>query len=234
MFNKQLDDAKILQTIIFILLLTFAFSCFGQISLIENKFRRGIKTDRPGRNNHVAFAWTANKTGLKNIIPFHGISHDTTAKQMKEWTYKMPEGLKVLFSWDLHRGLLDWQIRKLEKKGIKIDKNQKYGLNTHPGDSPIVWDNGARVVQERFDKLFKEYKKIDGKVDYFILDFEGGMSNWHLSKEGFKRISDNPGAAKVAKTLGFDDLAKIYNWNHGDDYLRWNAAMQLRVATYVN
>lgn len=122
------------------------------------------------------------------------------------------------------------------EKGIKVEESQTYGLHNHPEDNPILWDNGAEVVGNRFDKWFAEYKRIGGKLDFFVLDFEGGMSNWHLKNQAeiFKKIADNPNSANIAKELGFDDLSKVYNWRTGDDYLKWNAAMEPRICKYVN
>lgn len=188
------------------------------------------------RIRHLAYSWSKPDSKLGNIIPFVWIRYDSKLEDIKKQADQLPEGSKVLFSWDLHRGLQKWQVARLEKKGVKISEAMKYGINNHPDDTPILWDKGVEIVAKRFDDFFKRYKKIGGKMDCFVLDFEQGMSNWHFRDKAkvMAAINNDPKSAAIIAKLGFRDLSKVFNWRSGDDYLRWNAAMGKRVAEYVD
>lgn len=210
--------------------------CFSMLLFFPGCAISGDKGAETGKFKHKAYAWSGNTINRDNVFVFGRMNHETTPEQMKAATDKMPKGHKVLFSWDVHRGLKPRQVKRMKKKGLEVKESQKYGLHDHPEDNPIIWEKGAKVVGDRFDKWFAEYKRIGGEVDFFVLDFESGMSNWHYRNkpEIFKKISDNPESAKIAKDLGFEDLSKVYKYMSGDSYLRWNAAMKPRVCDYVN
>jgi hypothetical protein len=186
---------------------------------------------------HKALAWSKSKEHYANIIPFVWVYKLSTPEKIKAQVDKQPKGYKTVFSWELHRKYFPSQIKRLEKQtGKKYTPAQMSGINDNPNDNPAWWDNGVAAVGKRFDEFFKKYRKLGGKMDYFVLDFEKGMSNWSLRNkaEVFNKIAKDPRFAGIKKQLGLSDIKQVYNWRSGDTYLQWNALMKQRAADYIN
>ncbi len=174
----------------------------------------------------MAYTWTREEESFDNIVPFFWIVRNRLDPvSAKKATDAMPEGHRVLFSWNLHSG-----------------------MHAHPKDRPIGpdgqfsptktiwWDHGAEEVAGRFDRFFRRYKEIGGKLDVFVLDYEAGMSNWSFGSkpEPYAAIMADPRFPSVAEELGFSDLERVRRWRGKVDYCRWNVLMRKRVADYIS
>jgi hypothetical protein len=87
---------------------------------------------------------------------------------------------------------------------------------------------GVAANKQRFTEFFTKFKAAGGQMDWFVLDFEGGYSNWHLgggeAKEPMWRaIQSDPRFPALAAKLGFDDLMTVCYWPGKTNYLKWNA-----------
>ncbi|MCF6174896.1 MAG: hypothetical protein L3J71_03930 [Victivallaceae bacterium] len=186
---------------------------------------------------YKALAWAKSKEKHDNIIPFVWVYKLSTPEKIKAQVDKQPPGYKTIFSWELHRKYFPKQIQRLEQRtGKKYTQQQMAGLSDNPADGSVWWDNGVATVGKRFDEFFKKYHQLGGTMDYFILDFEKGMSNWSLKnkKAVFDKIAQDPRFAPIKKELSLSDIRDVYNWRSGETYLKWNAFMRPRVATYIN
>lgn len=218
---------------------------------------------RAVKKSFWAYAWSGK--GGDNIVPFFWIRYQQSANfvafdfaRAAAATAKQPEAHRVIFDFDLHRGMNDAQYRTFLKDTAAVKFAQdnglfadlRYGFENNPGDflcdtagnatiRGIWWDASVEAIRKRFDAYFRAYKAAGGKLDMFVLDYEGGLSNWHLgrSEARYLAIQNDPRFAEVAKELGFSDLMTVCDWNKHrstGNYLKWNAVMQRRVAGYVS
>jgi len=131
-------------------------------------------------------------------------------------------GEAVIFLWDAGRGLY---------------RHGRDAARTPDGKATrysSLWpDNGIADTKARVRKFFEEFKAAGGRVDYLVLDFEEGMSNWVLKPEAVRAIAADPRSAPVKKKLGFD-FEKILNPWAGNEYLAWNALMDALTAQALN
>lgn len=182
------------------------------------------------RRPFVAYAWSKSGT-FDNIVPFYWIKASALdPANAKAAADGMPEGHRVLFSWDVHRPMTD------EREDYCRAGNGT--LTDQPG---IWWDKGAEKVARKFDSFFAQYKALGGKVNAFVLDQEAGLSNWHLGNkhDRWLAIQNDPRFPEIAKQLGFTDLLTVCDWSKQkgqarENQLKWNALQQKRVAAYVN
>jgi hypothetical protein len=173
----------------------------------------------------VAYSWRPNPDGHSNIIPFYwmmngrDLADPSTAVAAVN---AMPEGHRVIFSWDAHRDLPWHPEDACRTADGKLTKT--------PG---VWWDNGVDRVAERFDKYFREFKVQGGHVDALILDHEVGLKNWSLGKKGrAEAIMADPRFDQVAKQAGISDLKSVLNWRASTDFRKWNARMAERTSDY--
>ena len=197
-----------------------------------------------------AYSWTKVNSTLDNIVPFYWLrlsdlsDPNSAVIKAKAATDSMPEGHRVLFSWDLHREMSYHPSDALKDSLGKIvgytDKENRF-IPYHG----IWWDHGVEVIQRRFDDFFRRYSAIGGRVDVVVLDFEEGFSNWHLENKAkreyggateayFLAIQNDPRFSSVSQELGFSDLRTVLHWYSNENYLKWNALMSDRVAAYIN
>ncbi len=122
--------------------------------------------------------------------------------------------------------------------------------------SCLWWEGGVSETKQLYDDFFREYSDIGGELDIFILDFEGGMSNWAWSNISspwdnaiWNAIESDPrySAEGINQTLisnGFYPGRlnnSVGQWGpHArpaeakDNYLIWNSLMHNRAADYIN
>ncbi len=175
----------------------------------------------------IAYAWCGKSGQYDCIVPFCWLTNGNSADplKIKAATDAMPIGQRVIFSWDMHR---DINTNKEDRC-----RNANGDLTEYQG---IWWERGTEQVRQRFDAFFKAYKEGGGKLDYFVLDFEVGMSNWSFDNNAkiFDAIQNDSRFPELSAKLGFSDLNRVLNWRGGQDYLKWNALMAERTAAYVN
>lgn len=182
----------------------------------------------------VGYCWSDVPADCDNLVSF-GTRRLTMENMgdpegMKAVTDRMPAGHRVIFIWDLVSDLT-------EHPGDRCVSGDGT-LTEHQG----VWlDHGAERVRARVASFFSEYARIGGQLDVLVLDYEGGLSNWHLGDdvERWRAIQNDPRFPALAEQLGFSNLDTVAHWwqQQGDDrrnYLRWNALMLERVAGYLN
>lgn len=149
---------------------------------------------------------------------------------MKAVTDRMPAGRRVIFLWDVAHDLLHHPDDRC--------RDASGALTPHQG----VWpEAGVRRVAERIERFLYSYRALGGKLDLLVLDFEDGLSNWHLGADlaRWRAIEADPRFAPLRERLGFGDLGTVAEWwkQSGDvrrNYLRWNALQHERVADALN
>jgi len=125
-------------------------------------------------------------------------------------------GRRALFLLDLHRDLLTYPATSAAPRGPATEFRG-------------VWPElGVAANQQRFTDFFTTFKQAGGRMDWFVLDFEGGYSNWHLgggeAKEPMWRaLQNDPRFPALAAKLGFDDLMTVCYYPGKTNYLKWNA-----------
>lgn len=178
------------------------------------------------------YSWSNVKPELDNVVPFRWLTMDNIKDPagMKTATDKMPSGHRVVFLWDVHRDIM----------GHPQDRCRDAQGNVAAFAS--VWlDHGVDRVCQRLDDFFRRYKELGGQLDIVVLDWEEGLSNWHFDKgvERWKAIEADPRFPEISRRLGFSDLTTVAEWwKQKDDlrlnYLRWNAVMYERTASYLS
>lgn len=124
-----------------------------------------------------------------------------------------------------------------------------------------VWyDAGIAHVRERMDAFFWAYREAGGRLDYLLLDYEGGRANWQLGDEAervVERIVRDPRAEPFRRELERHGLPpdryhEVWNWRAGSlqyvleqdlarllkerrpGYIVWNAVTKERVNAALN
>lgn len=114
------------------------------------------------------------------------------------------------------------------------------GVGAQPGDNALFWDGQGKATAERHEAFFRKLKELGGEVDIVTVDFEGGFSNWDLSKirkekpQLFEKVLDDPRTRELLDKAGCKSLVSVLDIRNGDDYLKWNALMEERLAAYLN
>ena len=166
-----------------------------------------------------AYAWSPIPEDCRHITRFVWFNKSSQPADVAAETRTKPEGRRALFSWDMHRDLLT------------NPEDVCRTADGQPTEFRGVWpEHGIATNQERFTQFFHAFKEAGGQMDWFVLDFEGGYSNWHLgggeAKEPMWRaIQNDPRFPDLAKKLGFDDLMTVCYWPGKSNYLKWNAVM---------
>lgn len=166
-----------------------------------------------------AFAWSEVPADCRYINRFVWFNKASDPAEVAAASLALPAGRRALFSWDMHRDLLAHPADLCRT------------ADGQPTEYRGVWpEQGIAVNKARFTDFFGRFKAAGGQMDWFILDFEGGYSNWHLgggeAKEPMWRaIQQDPRFAALAEKLGFDDLMTICYWPGKTNYLKWNAVM---------
>ncbi len=198
----------------------------------------------------VAYSWSEPEADYSNILPFHWLKSadfrdmDQFVADTKAATDAMPQGHRVLFSWDLHRHM----AYQVNGDFLYTKSGEIAGCNSEQGFIPyrsLWWDNGVKAVQQRFERFFKSYKEADGKLDVFVLDFEQGFSYWHLKDLAEKNypcgldayldaIQNDARFSDWVEQLGFSDLKTLNLWYENDNHLKWSALLWQHLAGYID
>lgn len=198
----------------------------------------------------VAYSWSPVPDNHANIIPFHWLqSADTVNMQAQisdavRATQAMPQGHRVLFSWDIHRSM------SFQENGdfLYTASGEVAGCNSENGFKPyrsLWWDNGIEKVRRYFTDFFKLYRQAGGELDVFVLDFEQGFSYWHLVDLVEKNYScgldhyldamqNDSRFSQVRDSVAINDLKSIKLWYENDDHLRWQAFAWAHLASYID
>jgi hypothetical protein len=199
------------------------------------------------RMTTYAYAWSNKDTNhFNNLIPIYWIASYNLSSQdpqkIKSQTEQMPEGNRVIASWDIHRTL---------------DENTEDRCRTSTNEltqySCPWWDNGAQEVAGKFNTLFENYKNAGGKIDFFILDYEqitGGICihNWCIgaypsasAQNNYLAIQNDPRFPQMSNVLGFNNLLNVWHWqtiqsnpNAVPYYIIWNRYADKLASTYIN
>ncbi len=180
----------------------------------------------------IGYCWTPEMPAFDNLVPFAWLTMENLSDPggMKEATDKMPEGHRVVF------------VRNVECDIVGHAEDRCRDAEGKTGKYDSIWlDHGVAVVRDHLDSFFQAYKRMGGKVDVVVVDWEGGLSVWHIGKDikHWRAIEADPRFADVAGELGLFSLTSVARWwmQVGDrrlDYLRWNALMSERTAGYLN
>ena len=205
--------------------------------LVLAGWQRGGFADAPEESQtaatkrFVAYTWNVEPGRYENLVATYWLAGRMIDPQRaKTATDAMPDGHRVLLSWDLHR----WY--HTDPRDYCRD-----AAGNPTGQPGIWWEHGVVEIAARFDDFFGRYKSIGGQVDAVVLDSEVNLSNWALGRkeQRYRAIMADPRFDPIAKQLGFRDLLTVMNWQQqsgpAQDHFRiWNALMHRRVVDYVN
>ncbi len=130
------------------------------------------------------------------------------------------------------------------------------GTGTGGGSTPTPyhcpwWDHGVDVVRQKFSNFAQAFRAAGGKIDYLILDSEQYLSNWAITSEAqAQAIQNDPRFPALRSQMqgtfnfgpsGINVPNNIFRWGQNatpqpdakDNYLKWNAFMRGREASYV-
>ena len=176
----------------------------------------------------MAYAWSGEPGLFNNIVPFVWIDKNTEKdpSALAARTLAQPEGHRAMSCREMHRNI-----------GSDPDDVCRDAQGNPTAYRSVWWDHGVEKVRARFDAFFKAFKEAGGQVDVFALDYEQGVTNWHLRNDPahFAAIQNDPRFPEVAKILGFDDLVgTVAKYQGSQNYLKWNALMNERRAADLN
>ncbi len=216
-----------------IVLIIIALIAITFFSLFKNRICMA-KTETnniPLQGPLYAFAWSSPQPkNASNIIPMLWVDNPVTSNsiaKLARQSRKLPDGKAVMFIFNFenlyYHGLLS------NPKDFCRTVNGK--LTNYP--SPWL-KYGTDTLKQAAIKFFRQYKNDGGKLNYLILDFENGLSNWQLNDVQIRAIQNDPRSKKLAKELGFTDFTSIEQFAQNNNYLKWNAVMGKIVAHALN
>ncbi|MCF7855900.1 MAG: DUF4838 domain-containing protein [Candidatus Pacebacteria bacterium] len=130
-------------------------------------------------------------------------------KKIAEAVKKSPEGMAALRIWH-------WEG--------EIFNHPEDRVRTPEGELTDLrgpwFEHGIARMREQMDTFFSEFKEAGGRLDFFVMDNEGGLSNWHLgkkAKETVTKIVEDPRAEEFRNELAQyglteDRYDEVYNW----------------------
>lgn len=167
--------------------------------------------------------WSPPAPGCVNVTRMIWVAKDTDPAKAAEESKAKPEGMAAVFLWDMAQDLLNHPEDRC--------RTPEGELTQFAG----AWlDNGVAELRRRALEFFQAYKAAGGRLDFLVLDYEGGLSNWHLEADNIRAIGSDPRSRELKEELGFDDVEKVINWRQGTEYLTWNAVMGRRVCEALN
>jgi len=195
-----------------------------------------------------AFSWEPPAPGVENITGFIWIdlSDDPKARhpyasspeKTAERSRRLPDGCAAVFIWKGH-DVLDHPEDCTRGPDGALTKFQ----------SPWL-DHGVARVKARVTAFFTAFKQAGGRLDYLVLDYEGGLSNWCMKPGQVDAIFADPRAAALKTSLGFGSASALQDcspppYSLGDDlvaavakgdkpYMKWNRSMYSMLCTALN
>ena len=137
----------------------------------------------------------------------------TNVAEAKQATDQQPEGRRVIFDWDVYRVIY----------GHPDDK-----LTTKQGEAFTGpwWDHGIAAAEAAYDRFFRAYRDLGGKLDYFILDTEHSPAAEITTPERWAAVEQDPRFQDMLRAMHLTSAADIYNdkpmshtWWRYSDYL---------------
>ena len=209
-------------------------------------------SDKPENESRkfIAYSWSQVADDYSNIIPFYWLKF-SDAENMQalvtdavKATQAMPQGHRVLFSWDIHRSM------SFQNNGdfLYAENGDVAGCNNEHGFRPyrsLWWDKGVDRVRQFFTEFFTFYREAGGELDVFVLDFEQGFSYWHLLDLVEKNypcgldhyldaIQNDSRFSEIKDAVAIEDLKSIKLWFENEDHLKWSAFTWAHLARYIN
>lgn len=170
-----------------------------------------------------AVCWSGPAEGCANVTGMIWVRKDTDPAEAAAASREKPEGMAAVFLWDMAREVL---------------AHPEDACRTPTGELtafPSPWpEKGVAELKKQALEFFGAYKAAGGRLDFLVLDYEGGLSNWHLKPENIRAIGADPRSGPLKAELGFDDFEKVINWRQGPEYLTWNALMGRIVCDALN
>jgi hypothetical protein len=111
---------------------------------------------------------------------------------------EQPDGRRAIFDWDVYRPMYQHPDDKLTTAGGE----------TFTGP---WWDHGIAQVEEVYDRFFRAYRDLDGKLDYFILDTEHPPGSDVTTPERWAAVEQDPRFAEMLREMRLSSAADIYN-----------------------
>ena len=176
-----------------------------------------------------AFAWSKTPKDAANITPMIWISRpNRSLAAAARASRQAPAGDAAVFIWRLH-GVYHHFLK--DQRDAARRPNGKLTRYVSPWVS-----HGTSRLKRAALRCFRRYKNDGGRMDYLILDFEGGygISNWQLTPAAIRAIRRDPRSKALARQLGFGDFASIEQYTTSNHYLIWNALMKQAVDTGLN
>jgi hypothetical protein len=166
--------------------------------------------------------WSATPTGVTNLTGMIWVNTTTDPLAAAKQSLQSPPGMAGVFLWDLVSDLLS--------NPLDHDKTPNGTLTAYRGP----WmDNGVLTVKTRLDAFFSKFKAAGGRMDFLVLDFEGGVTNWQLSNADAAAIQQDPRSAALLKSLGLTNMADVMDYRNGQ-YVKWNDAMSALLNNALN
>lgn len=166
---------------------------------------------------------------IPHVVPMFWLKADSTPEQAKAALDQQPEGYRcMIWVWN----------------GIGGDPLKNEADKIKAADGSLVrsiWaDHGIAQTAGAMRDFFTEYKKIGGKVDYIVMDYEDGLTRWHrgMTAEAFAAIENDPRfkAEGWPEKLGFSDLPKelVKTPYPSENQKKWNLFMKAQGADILN
>lgn len=94
-------------------------------------------------------------------------------------------------------------------------------------------EKGIQTTKHHIEWFFRRYQAAGGRLDWLILDYEGGYTVWHRKRHHIRAIWNDPRGATLADEIGTTNINRVV-FRRGDDYLKWNAVMGKLVCRALN
>ncbi|MBM3472834.1 MAG: hypothetical protein FJX75_06155 [Armatimonadetes bacterium] len=111
---------------------------------------------------------------------------------------QQPEGRRAIFDWDVYRPMYEHPEDKLTTAGGEAF--------TGPW-----WDHGIAHVEQVYDRFFRTYRDLGGKLDYFILDTEHTPGSEITTPERWAAVEQDPRFGEMLQEMHLESAADIYN-----------------------
>ena len=170
-----------------------------------------------------ALTWTPPPRDCPNLTAMVWVREGSFPETAAAESRRAPAGRAGIFFFDMTRGVM----------------NHPYDRCLTPDGKRTKWhglwpDNGVKILRDRAEFFFRRFRAAGGRADFVVLDHEDAPSMWGLKRENLDAIAADPRADALRRELGFDDLAKIYDFQRSPEYLQWNAVVTRIVTDALN